>query len=190
MILTEQTSGRELILQTVLDLGELLARNVLLHRRRAALLVQHVVLVGRILLVLLPAQRQNVVALVPLTERRRVDNDDRVLHQGLGAHQLVVGRIVHHIDDTGLAGSSLGGPREVAGVQAESAELDVATASADRMDAGRSELKGETGEIGLFNGIQTEKQYFEVMFNGKTHPNVEQVFQLSYRHRGLIKGSN
>lgn len=140
--LTQQTTGRELVLQGVLHLGVLLASQVLLHGSSGALLVQHVVLIGGILLVLLAAQGQDVVALVPLTERGRVNDDDGVLHQGLGAHQLVVGGVVDHIDDTGLAGSSLGGPREVSDVKTESAELDVATASADRVDARGSQLQG------------------------------------------------
>ena len=48
---------------------------------------------------LLVAQRQRVVRLVPLTERRRVDHHDGVLHDRLGAHQLVVARVVHDVDD-------------------------------------------------------------------------------------------
>lgn len=125
----------------MLNLGELLTGDVFLHGRGAALLVQHIVLVGRVLLVLPAAQRQNVVALVPLTEGGRVNDDDRVLHQGLGAHQLVVGRVVDHIDDTGLAGSAFGGPREVTDVQAQGTEFDVASTGTHRMDAGRSELQ-------------------------------------------------
>lgn len=30
-------------------------------------------------------------------------HDDRVFHEGLGAHKLVVARVVHHVKDTGLA---------------------------------------------------------------------------------------
>lgn len=140
-MLTEQTSRRELVLQSVLDLGELLAGHVLLHGGGRALLVQHVVLIDGVLLVLPAAQGQDVVALVPLTEGGRINDDNRVLHEGLGAHQLVVGRIVDHIDDAGLAGSTLGRPREVSGVQTERTELDVATTGADRMDARGGELQ-------------------------------------------------
>lgn len=143
MILTQQTSGRELVLQSVLNLGELLAGQVLLHGGSRTLLVQHVVLIGGVLLVLPAAQGQDVVALVPLTEGGRIDDNDGVLHQGLGAHQLVVRRVVHHIDDTGLAGSSLRGPGEVSDIQTEGTELDVATTGANRVDARGRELKWE-----------------------------------------------
>ena len=57
----------------------------------------------------LVARRQRVVRLVPLPERRRVDHDG-VLHDRLGARQLVVARVVHDVDDPGLAAA----PREVA----------------------------------------------------------------------------
>lgn len=54
---------------------------------------------------LLATELQGVVVLVPASERRTVDEDDAVLHQRLGSHQLVVGGVVHHIDNTGLAGA-------------------------------------------------------------------------------------
>lgn len=47
--------------------------------------------------------------LVPLLEGGSVHLDDGVLHQGLGTDQLVVGGVVGHIQDTGLAGDSLQG---------------------------------------------------------------------------------
>ncbi|TNN88550.1 hypothetical protein EYF80_001333 [Liparis tanakae] len=43
------------------------------------------------------------VCLIPLPEGKAVDEDDAVLHQGLGSDQLVVGGIVDHINDPGLA---------------------------------------------------------------------------------------
>lgn len=43
------------------------------------------------------------MSLIPLPERGGVDLHDAGLHQGLGAHQLIVGSIVDHVDDTGLA---------------------------------------------------------------------------------------
>jgi hypothetical protein len=46
------------------------------------------------------------------------------------AHQLVVGCVVLHIQHARLAGDGLRAPREVAGVQAERAELHVATTAA------------------------------------------------------------
>lgn len=52
---------------------------------------------------LLASQRSGVVSLIPLPVREAVNEDDAVLHQGLGSDQLVVRGIVDHVDDPGLA---------------------------------------------------------------------------------------
>ena len=44
--------------------------------------------------------------LIPLPEGKTVNQKDAVLHQGLGSHQLVVGGIVDHINDPGLASAA------------------------------------------------------------------------------------
>ena len=49
----------------------------------------------------------------PLTERSSIDDNDSVLHEGLGSHQLVVASVVDNVDDTSLPGDSLTTPREV-----------------------------------------------------------------------------
>lgn len=54
---------------------------------------------------LLLADLNAVVGLVPLTVRGGVDLNDRVLHQRLGAHQLVVRGVVDNVNDTRLAGA-------------------------------------------------------------------------------------
>lgn len=66
--------------------------------------------------------------------------DDGVLHQGLGTHQLVVGGVVHDIQDAALAGGTLRAPGESTGLEAESAELLVATAGAHDVDALATQL--------------------------------------------------
>lgn len=53
---------------------------------------------------LLPAERLKVVRLIPLPERCSVYYDNGILHQSLGSYQFIVGCIVYHINDTGLAG--------------------------------------------------------------------------------------
>ena len=53
----------------------------------------------------------------PLTEGRSVDDNNGVLDQGLGPHQLIVAGVVDNIDDPGLASSRLRGPSKVASVQ-------------------------------------------------------------------------
>lgn len=75
------------------------------------------------------------MGLVPLAEGRGVDLDDGRLGQGVGADQLVVGGVVGDDNDTGLARDALGAPREVAGLEAEGAELAVAATGADKVDA-------------------------------------------------------
>lgn len=75
------------------------------------------------------------MGLVPLAEGGGVDLDDGGAGQGVGADELVVGGVVGDGDDAGLAGAALGGPGEVAGVEAEGTVLVVTTAGADGVDA-------------------------------------------------------
>lgn len=51
---------------------------------------------------LLASKRSGEVSLIPLPVGKAVDEDDAVLHQGLGSDQLVVGGIVDHVNDPGL----------------------------------------------------------------------------------------
>lgn len=55
---------------------------------------------------LLPAKREGVVRLIPLSVRSAVHKDHTVLHQGLGSNKLIVRGVVDHIDDPGLAGTA------------------------------------------------------------------------------------
>ena len=75
--------------------------------------------------ILLHADLNPVVLLVPLLERRGINRHDRILHQRLGTHQLVVGRIVHDIQDASLTRSRLRSPRKVPGIQTQRTELVV-----------------------------------------------------------------
>ena len=81
------------------------------------------------------AQSLTVVSLPPLTEGSRVNLDDAALDESLGSDQLVVGSIVHDINDTALAGDCLRSPREISSIQTKSAELAVSTTGADRVNA-------------------------------------------------------
>merc|ERR1712037_934287 len=124
------TAGLELILESLLDLSLLLPLLVLLLGLLGSLLVDESLLGLAQFRPLLVSEREGVVRLEPLPERRRVDDDDGVLDDGLGAHQLIVARVVDDVDDPGLAGDGLAAPREVALVEAEGAELLVAAAHA------------------------------------------------------------
>lgn len=77
----------------------------------------------------------NVVVLkVPLSEWGSIDSNDSVLNKGLSAHKFVIGSVVDNIENAGLATDAFGAPGESAGVDAESAVLEVATTTADERD--------------------------------------------------------
>lgn len=138
-----QTTSLELLLKRGVDLAVLLKALGLLLLDALALLD---LLNGLALLLLATtAEQLAVVGLVPLTEGRGIDLDDGGLGEGVGAHQLVVGRVVDDTDDTDLAGGALGGPGEVARVETQGAVLVVAAAGAHRVDA----LGADTGLGGL-----------------------------------------
>jgi len=103
----QQAARHELLLQSRFNLGLTLADGVLLLRLLRPLLVQDGLLGFSQLGTLLAAKSQGVVGFIPLSERGGINNNNGVLHQGLGAHQFVVGGIVDHIDDPSLASASL-----------------------------------------------------------------------------------
>lgn len=97
--LTQQTSLQELLLESRLNSGELLSGFVLLERILSALLGQRIFFTfsendG---LVLLAAQRQQIVGLVVLLEGSSIDGDDAVLHQCLGTDQFIVRGVVDNV---------------------------------------------------------------------------------------------
>ena len=92
-------------------------------------------------LLLLLLSKFNIVLLgIELLEGSGVDLDDGVLDDGLGSDELVVGGVVDHVQDSGLGGESLGSPNVVALIEAESSELVISTAAADRTDLLGAEL--------------------------------------------------
>jgi hypothetical protein len=92
-------------------------------------------------LLLLLLSKFNIVLLgIVLLEGSGVDLDDGVLDDGLGSDELVVGGIVDHIQDSGLAGESLGSPNVVALIDAEGSELEISTAATDLTDLLGAEL--------------------------------------------------
>lgn len=73
--------------------------------------------------------------LIPLPKRRGIDLHHGALRQGIRAHELVVRRMEGDGDDADLARDALAAPGEVARVDAQAAELAVAAAGADEVDA-------------------------------------------------------
>lgn len=84
---------------------------------------------------LLFADFNAVVLLVPLLEGGSVDRDDAVLNKSLSALEFVVSGVVLNFQDFGLPGHLLGAPREVAVIHAQSTELAVAATALDGADA-------------------------------------------------------
>lgn len=143
-----QTTGLELALDGGVDLAAGGKASSLLLLNRVALLGG--LLKGALLQLPPAAQGLAVVGLVPLTEGSGIDLDDSGLGQGVGADQLVVGRVVGDTDDTGLAGAALGGPGKVARVQTQGAVLVVTAAGADGVNA----LGTDTGVGGLAAALE------------------------------------
>ena len=133
----EQAARLELLLDGALDLALLAEAGSLLLLDRAALLLllSLLALLGGLGALAAAADGLAVVGLVPLAEGGGVDLDNGGLGQGVGADQLVVGRVVGDADDARLAGAALGTPGEVTRVEAQGAVLVVAAAGADGVDA-------------------------------------------------------
>lgn len=133
---SEQTTGLELLLKGRVDLAVLLeALSLLLLDRLGLLDLLDGILATGGLLLTATTKGLAVVGLVPLTEGSGVDLDDGGLGQGVGADELVVGRVVDDTNDTGLAGGALGGPGKVTAVETQGTVLVVTAAGADGVDA-------------------------------------------------------
>lgn len=124
------TTSLKLPLQCRLDLARFLHTLGLLPNHALALL-------DLLFLLLLPppTNTDTVMCLKPLPEGRRIDLHDGTLRQGIRTHELVVRRVVHDANDTGLAGDAFAAPGEVAGVETQGAELAVAAAGAHEVDS-------------------------------------------------------
>lgn len=145
----EQATGLELLLDGVVDLAAGGVALGLLLLNRLGLL--DFLLLDALGLLASAAERLAVVGLIPLTEGGGVDLDDGGAGQGVGADQLVVGRVVDDADDTGLAGAALGGPGKVTRVEAEGTVLVVAAAGADGVDT----LGADTGVGALAASLES-----------------------------------
>ena len=84
--------------------------------------------------VLLLANLDAIVLLIPLLESSTIDLHDATLHKGVCTDQLIICRVVHNVEHADLAGYRFRSPREVSSVQAERTILLVTTTSADGTD--------------------------------------------------------
>uniref|UniRef100_A0A6G5A2U5 Putative secreted protein n=1 Tax=Rhipicephalus microplus TaxID=6941 RepID=A0A6G5A2U5_RHIMP len=134
------STSHELLFEQGIHLGQLLALLDFLLELFAPLLHQGTTFYVCQLGTLLAPQGQCVVGLVPLPEGGGINHDDGILHKGLGSDELVVARIVDHVNDTGLACAVLRRPGEVSTVEAQGTVLLVATSCPDCVDALRAKL--------------------------------------------------
>ena len=91
-----------------------------------------------------------VVLLEPGLERRGIDRHNATLHDRVRTHQLVVGSVVHNVQDLGLGGESyflgsiaeitLTGPGEGTRIETDSTVLQVSTTAAHQVNTLRTEL--------------------------------------------------
>ncbi len=161
----EEATGLELLLDWVLDLalgGK--ALGLLLLDRLGAL---DLLLLDALSLLATAADGLAVVGLVPLAEGGGVDLDDGAAGQGVGADQLVVGRVVGDGDDARLAGAALGGPGKVTRVEAQGAVLVVAAAGADGVDTLGADTGVGTLAASLESALLPYCQRSERMFSSK-----------------------
>ena len=105
------------------------------------------------LLALLGGEVDTIVVGIPLGEGSGVDLDDTVLDEGVGPDKFVIGGIVDDVEDSGFARDSFGGPVEVALLESECSELEVASSDSDSSDpAGVRDEFGVGDGSGLFEG--------------------------------------
>ena len=81
-------------------------------------------------------QVDTVVVQVPLGEWGSVNGDNAVLYESLGSDQLVVGSVVHDVDDSGFSGGGFWGPVEVTFFESEGSELVVTSSDSDSSNSG------------------------------------------------------
>ena len=88
------------------------------------------------------------MVLIPGLEGRGIDEHDAVLHKGVGSDQLIVGGVVHDVDDSCLLGGGLAAPVEVALLDPEGPELVVASPDPHMPDP-LVDLAGGEVELGV-----------------------------------------
>ncbi len=103
------------------------------------------ILLGRSSLLLL-ANIKTIMLAVPLAEGRSIHLNNSILHQCLGSDKLIVRWVVDNIQYPDFSCDCLRSPREVASIQSEGPELQVATPHAN---ASHSFVTGKLGHSRL-----------------------------------------
>lgn len=137
--------------------------------------------VGVLLLLLglglaLLAELLTVMLHEPRLEGSGIDLANGALDESLGTDQFVVGGVVDDVEDTALAGDVLGTPGEVALIQTESAELQVATTTADGADT----LGGAVNKLGHGGGAADLKLALLLMNVTATCRQFQRRFQTKF----------
>lgn len=104
---------------------------------------------GSVGALLLLGQINSVVLQIPLSEGSGIDLNDGVLGQSLSTDELLVGSVVHGIQDTSLVGSVLTGPDEVSSVESHGTELEVSTTASDSVNSLVTNLGVSSGSTEL-----------------------------------------
>ena len=77
---------------------------------------------------------------LPLSEGSGINDNNGVLDQGLGSDQLMVGGVVDHVDDPGLARDGLAAPGEVSLIEPQGSVFLVSSTNTKGVDSLGSQL--------------------------------------------------
>merc|ERR1719163_2389021 len=134
----EEASGPELLLEGRVELRRAGTPRLEGEGVTASNDLRHLALFRTLLLL---REINSVAGQVPLLEQRRIHLHNRILDEGLRAHELVVRGVVDNVHDLALARSVLASPAEVAGIQTQRPNLAVAAAATHVTHALRTDLR-------------------------------------------------
>merc|ERR1719331_2688123 len=128
----EEAARPELLLESRVELRRAGASRLEGEGVTASNDLRHLALLRALLLL---REINSVTGQVPLLEQRRIHLHNRILDEGLRAHELVVRGVVDHVHDFALARRVLASPAEVAGIQTQRPNLRVAAAATNNTHA-------------------------------------------------------
>ena len=149
---TRRDASQDLTRSQLIDHFLLLLKGILQLLQLRKVRLAHALQLAQIVLrhLALRSDLAGVVLLEPRLEGGRIDRNNAALHNGVRTHQLVVGSVVHNVQDLGLGRESyksllltkitLSGPGERTSVQTNGAVLNISTTAADQVNSLGSEL--------------------------------------------------